>query len=83
MSSIIYNHELSNKKFDILTLEKNIDNLSLKKLLNTQILTLEFCEKYLLNPEKYGMCIEDDYITMEDILRYQPHLNDKLYNLKM
>ena len=74
---IIYNHQLSNNKYDIVVLEKNIDRLSLKKLLQTQHLTAEFCEKYLLHPDLYGMSNEDSYISVEDILLYQPHLREK------
>lgn len=70
----IYNHELSNNKYDIITLEKNIDRLSLRKLLVTQKLTMLFCEQYLLHPEIYAMSSEDFNITMEDIYLYQPHL---------
>lgn len=73
-SKIIYNHNLSNNKYDIKTLEKNINRLSLKKLLNTQILTYDFCIKYLLHPEEYAMCQEDYNITLEDIKLYQSHI---------
>jgi hypothetical protein len=76
---IIYNYQLSNNKYDIVVLENNIDRLSLKKLLQTQYLTVEFCNKYLLHPDLYGMSNEDSYITVEDILLYQPHLREK-YN---
>jgi predicted transcriptional regulator len=73
-SKIIYNHCLSNNKYDIKTLETNINRLSLKKLLNTQRLTYDFCIKYLLHPEEYAMCQEDYNITIEDIKLYQSHL---------
>ena len=75
---IIHNYELSNNKYDIVLLEDNIDRLSLKKLLQTQHLTAEFCKIYLLQPDLYGMSSEDYYITVEDILLYQPHLREKL-----
>jgi hypothetical protein len=76
--TIIYNHQLSNNKFDIDTLEFNIDRLSLKKLLSTQHLTLDFCKKYLLHPEEYALCNEDYYISIEDILIYQSHISKNL-----
>ena len=69
--TIIQNHQLRGKKYDIETLEYNIDNLSLRNLLKTQILTAEFCAKYLMNPEEHGMCREDHYIDWNDILHYQ------------
>ena len=71
---IIQNLHLSNRKYDIETLEHNIDHLELKRILQTQVLTPEFCVKYILNPEEYGMCREDHYITQVQILIYQPHI---------
>ena len=70
---IIENYQLMYNKYDIETLEFNIDRLSLKKLLVTQKLTTEFCKLYLLNPEEHGMCVEDHYISIDDILLYQKH----------
>lgn len=82
-NNIIHNYQLSNHQFDIETLEKNIDNLSLRRLLLTQYLTLEFCLKYILNPEEHGMCNEDYYISKEDILTYQSHISkEELYSNK-
>ena len=78
---IIQHHELMYNKYDIHTLEYNIhtleyniDRLGLKRLLVTQNLTAEFCVKYLLNPEEHGMCVEDEYISKNDILLYQKHI---------
>jgi hypothetical protein len=78
-TQIIYNYQLSNNKYDVKTLEENIDNLSLRRLLVTQNLTYEFCVKYILHPEQYGMSTEDSLITVEDILLYQPHLSKMLF----
>lgn len=72
---IIYNYELSNNRYSIEILEYNIDRLSLKRLLLTQHLSPNFCLKYLLNSEEYGMCNEDSYITKTDILTYQKHIS--------
>ena len=71
---IVQHHDLMYKKYDIETLEFNIDRLGLKRLLVTQKLTAEFCIKYLLNPEEHGMCVEDHYISKNDILLYQKHI---------
>jgi len=71
---IIENYQLMYNKYDIETLEFNIDRLSLKKLLLTQTLTPEFCKLYLFNPEEHGMCVEDHYISIDDILLYQKHI---------
>ena len=70
----IENHQLMYYKYDIETLEYNIDRLSLRRLLVTQTLTPHFCKLYLLNPEEHGMCVEDHYISIEDILLYQKHI---------
>lgn len=74
---IIYNHQLRYKKYDIATLEYNIDRLSLRMLLRTQKLTPEFCVKYILNSEEHGMCVEDSYLFDEDILNCQEHITQK------
>lgn len=64
-------------KYDIETLEKNIDTICVKTCVNTQILTAEFCVKYILN-EEYMSCIEDTYcIDKGYVLRRQPHLTDE------
>ena len=61
-------------KYDIQTLEENVDNIHMKTCVNTQILTAEFCVKYVLN-EDYMSCIEDTYcISYEYVLQRQPHL---------
>jgi hypothetical protein len=70
----IQNYHLMYAKYDITILEKNIERLSLQNLLKTQTLTPEFCRTYLLHPEEYGLCLEDHYISREDILLYQPHI---------
>jgi hypothetical protein len=64
---------LRNKKYDISTLERNINNLSIKTLLYTQKLTADFCVKYILNYE-YSSCVEDTYICIGDVLNAQKHI---------
>jgi len=76
---IIHNHDLIYRKYDLQTLEHNMNHLSLRSLLKTQTLSQEFVIKYLLNPGQHGgMCVEDDYISKEDILNYQPHITKAL-----
>lgn len=65
--------DLLKKKYSIELLEKNIDNLSISRILNTQILTAEFCVKYILN-EEYASCVEETYICDLDVLHKQPHI---------
>lgn len=65
--------DLLKKKYSIELLEQNIDNLSIARILNTQILSPEFCVKYILN-EEYASCVEETYICDLDILHKQPHI---------
>ena len=55
-------------------LEASVDNLSVKYLLNYQILDAEFCAKYILN-DYCATCNEDTYICNGDVLRKQPHIS--------
>lgn len=77
MSSIAHielnDQDLLKKKYSIELLEQNIDNLSISRILNTQILTPEFCVKYILN-EDYASCVEETYICDIDVLHRQPHI---------
>jgi len=77
MTSIKYNElndqDLLKNKYPIEVLEKNIYNLSISRILNTQILTPEFCVKYILN-EDYASCVEETYICDLDVLHKQPHI---------
>jgi len=79
----INNQDLRKKKYSIDILEKNIDNLSISTLLHSQILTPDFCIKYILN-EEYASCVEEKYIDDLDVLYYQPHIKPKdLYNARL
>lgn len=69
--------DLRNVKYDIKTLEAHVDDIHMKTCVNTQILTAEFCVKYVLN-EEYMSCIEDTYcIDTGYVLKRQPHLTYK------
>jgi len=68
------NFNLHQHKYDIETLEKNIDHIDMKTCVNTQMLTAEFCVKYILN-EEYMSCVEDTYCLVTSyVLKRQPHL---------
>ena len=70
----IDNSDLRIDKYNVETLERNVDNLNMKTCVNTQVLTAEFCVKYVLN-EDYMYCIEDTYcIDSGYVLKRQPHL---------
>ena len=47
--------------------------VSLRVLLETQYLTLEFCKRYLFD----DFCVTeiDREITKEDVIQYQPHID--------
>jgi hypothetical protein len=65
---------INNKNaYSIFDLEKSVDNLSVKYLLNYQKLDAEFCAKYILN-DYCATCIEDTYICSGDVLIKQPHI---------
>lgn len=83
---MITNNSLYKKKYSIKELEnalKSNYNLNLYYILKTQTLTPDFCVKYLLS-EKYSSCIEDTYISTNEIIINQPHIDTKelvtLYN---
>lgn len=59
--------------YSVNELEDSIDNLSVKILLNYQRLDAAFCAKYILN-DYCATCVEDTYISTEDVLCKQPHI---------
>lgn len=67
---------LLKKKYDIEVLERNVGNLDKKILLATQVLTADFCIKYIWDPETDSGS-EDSYIyDFAYILDFQPHLTE-------
>ena len=70
----INDQDLRKNKYDIDTLIHNINHLYIKTIVYTQILTAEFCVKYILD-EKYMTCLEDTYlIDFNYVLQKQPHI---------
>ena len=67
--------DLKNVKYDMETLKKNIYALCLFDILKTQVITVDFALKYILN-KNYQLTKEEECITIEDVLKYQPHLQD-------
>ena len=71
----ITNSMLRQHKYLIEELEKYINHLNMKTLVNTQKLTIDFCVKYILN-EDYAQCNEEvDLLTPDYVLYNQPHLD--------
>ena len=65
---------INNKNsYSIAELVASVDNLSVKYLLNYQILDAEFCAKYILN-DYCATCNEDTYICTGDVLNKQKHI---------
>jgi hypothetical protein len=72
----ITNSNLRQSKYSIEELEKNISNLNMKIIVNTQTLDIDFCVKYILN-EDYAQCNEEaDLLTIDYVMYNQPHLNE-------
>ena len=69
------NSKLRINKYSIAELEQDICHLNMKIIVNTQILTIDFCVKYILN-EDYAQCNEEvDLLTIDYVLYCQPHLD--------
>ena len=73
----INEEDLYNKQYSIEILEKNINYLNKKRVINTQKLTADFCVKYLLD-NNINSGSEDSYIFDEAyILNSQEHITEK------
>jgi len=71
----ITNSSLRRNKYSIAELEKYIDKLNMKTIVNTQKLTIDFCVKYILN-EDYAQCNEEvDLLTLDYVEHNQPHID--------
>lgn len=71
---MITDYHLVKKKYDMETLQLNINNLSKKNILYTQTLTADFCAKYIYDND-IESSDEDSYLFDANyILSCQPHL---------
>jgi hypothetical protein len=68
---------LYNKKYSREDLKKNIYALKLTDIVKTQTLDTTFIVKYILNPN-YQILDEDQEITMDYVLKFQPHIRKEL-----
>lgn len=82
---MVTNADLFTNKYSIKQLEREIknnsSNLNLYNILYTQYLTPDFCIEYLLS-EKYASTVEEKYISIDDIIINQPHI-DKNYLIRI
>ena len=82
MNVVIYNSDLIKNKYSESILINNIDHLSKKIVLSTQILSPEFCVKYIFCIDDIDDGDEESYLfDINHILRKQPQI-DKTH-LKM
>jgi len=72
----ITNEDLFTNTYGLDVLKNNIYAVSLRNILKTQILTADFCAKYILNPN-FQLLPDDETLTLDDVLRLQPHILDK------
>ena len=70
------------KKYSVAELENNIENLSLWDILQTQVLTADFCFTYFWSEnDTYAKDKADKEICVHDVLYWQPHLTkEDLYS---
>lgn len=72
----IYNSDLLKNKYSENILIQNIENLSKKIILSTQILSAEFCAKYIFCIDDIDDGDEESYLfDINHISRKQPHIN--------
>lgn len=65
--------DLDTQQYPIDVLEKNQQYLDIRAMVRTQVLTAEFCNKYILD-EKYMSVEETYFIDIPYVLQHQPHL---------
>lgn len=76
----ITDYDLCNQKYSIEVLEKTIHYLNKKVVLSTQILTAQFCIKYILDMNIESGS-EDSYIYDKNyILRRQKHISSEEFD---
>jgi len=68
--------ELEKHQYSRETLKKHIYALPLKDILRTQHLDVTFLVRYILN-KKYQLLKEEEEITSELVLFFQPHISKK------
>lgn len=56
-------------------------NISLTCILTTQKLTADFCNKYILREDElYCQTEGDEYLTVDDIMEFQPHIKRSAFD---
>jgi len=66
--------DLFKQQYDYQTLKENIYSVSLRDILKTQKLSINFCVKYILNTN-YQLNKEDENISISEVIKFQPHIS--------
>jgi hypothetical protein len=66
--------DLYNNKYNRAQLKEYIFAVAMIDILKTQVLDCSFCVRYILN-ENYHFLSEDDNISIDDVVKYQPHIS--------
>lgn len=66
--------DLYNNKYSRKILKEYIYAVAMIDILKTQDLDCSFCVRYILN-DNYHFLSDDDNITIDDVLKYQPHIS--------
>lgn len=72
--------ELTNKIYtedELKSFLKDLKVSQLHVLMTQKNLSLDFCLDYILN-EKYSISDRDEYLDINDVLKHQPHLKEKI-----
>jgi len=79
---MITNSDLSKNLYDIKTIENNIENLNIKKVIVTQNLDIPFIIKYVIKKTVNKLVDEQDSdnsdMNIDTILQFQPHINKEI-----
>ena len=74
--------DLYNNKYDRQTLKDHIYAVKLLDILKTQTIDVTFAVRYILN-KNYQFLDEDEKLTIQDVLFYQPHITKNSLIIEM
>jgi hypothetical protein len=72
--------DLDNNKYSMKTLKEYVYALCFFKILKTQKIDEDYAVNYILNPD-YQMTREEELITINDVLYWQPHLKREIMDI--
>jgi hypothetical protein len=74
--------DLYNKRYNRETLKQFIYSVKLIDILKSHKLDVTFIVRYILNP-KYQLHEIDEYINIDTVMIYQPHINRQILEQEM